>query len=77
MDVPVPKVAGEILFPLSPEQCHPVSSEMESNEFSGALSSDQLDVVVERLIERLPETLRSLIPEVAIEVLDPPVADSN
>ena len=72
--VPVPEVGGEILFELPPR---PQETKTRSVAEPPQLSSDQLEKIVEKVIERLPATLRKLIPDVAREVLGASPGSSN
>lgn len=81
IEVPLPRVEGEILFELSPDQCRvegtPSSSaDLGSPEVVPALSTQQVDELVRKVIERLPGTLRALIPDIAKEVLNTPTPGS-
>ena len=73
---PVPTAEGKILFELSPRQCRLEGMEAKSTTTVAELSSQQVDDLVEEVIARLSETLRTLVPQIAREVLDTPVSES-
>jgi len=74
--VPLPKVEGEILFELSPDQCRVEETQSSLAEAVPELSTQQVDELVRKVIERLPGTLRALIPDIAKEVLNSPTQGS-
>lgn len=75
--VPVPAASGEILFELSPRQCRLEETKVRAAAVGPELSPEQLDELVEKVIERLPATLRSLVPDIARELLSAPLQDSE
>lgn len=69
LKIPVPTPGGKILIQLSPEQCRLGGPVYEATALVAELSSDQVDELVEKVIERLPDALRSLLPGLAREAL--------
>jgi len=70
--LPVPPARGKIRFELSPTQCRIEATGTRSAAMIAELSPEQLDDLVQRVLERLPETLRELVPEIAKKVLNTP-----
>jgi CheY-like chemotaxis protein len=75
--LPVPPARGKIRFELSPTQCRIEATGTRSAAMIAELSSEQLDDLVQKVLERLPETLRTLVPEIAKKVLDTPSGQTD
>jgi CheY-like chemotaxis protein len=75
LDLPVLAVKGEVFIELSSEQCRPSAQRLHTQsdgtweQTVSGLSSEQLDALMKGLMERLPQTLRTLLPQIAREVL--------
>jgi CheY-like chemotaxis protein len=67
--IPVPAAADRVLFRLSPDQCRCGAALSSGSAMVAELSSDQMDILVEKVIERLPDALRLLLPDLAREAL--------
>ena len=68
--VPVPQATGTVLLSLSPEQCRSELREKTSESESAGLSPEQMELLVDRVMERMPGTLRSVLPELTREILE-------
>jgi CheY-like chemotaxis protein len=73
--IPIPARSGELVFQLTREQCL-ASPAVPSRELVGQIrkevfhiSGDQLSLVVEQVMERLPRAILKLVPEITRELL--------
>jgi CheY-like chemotaxis protein len=72
IQVPIPEAGGKIRFVLSPSQCRLEATGTRSAAMIAELSSEQLDDLVMKVVERLPDTLRTLVPDIVQKVLASP-----
>lgn len=86
MSLPRPPVEGELLFELTPEQCEPTFPVLRRkvySRFSGESASiaeeksdrSNVDLLVKEVEDRLRDSLRGIVSQVAREYLEPKPSD--